>query len=124
MSTLLNQYHISKRVRGVKKAKKVLDIVCELPPSWYVSPFVAASMLNVTIFSSSIYTSSWPFTLGESILKLKKAVIPQNTNRDTEIKRTHIGPSKMCLRSKQQISAHAYIMVGDLEDKDWKGKCF
>ena len=88
-----------------------------------MSPFVAASMLNVTYFSSSIKTSSWPFTSGESILKLKKAVIPQNTNRDTEIKRTHIGPSKMCLKSKQQISAYAYIIVVELEEKDYKEVC-
>ena len=81
----------------------------------YWSPFVTAVMSIVIYFSSNVNTGD-TFTLGSSTLKLKKAVIPQNINKDIDIKWTHFWPLKMFLYKKKQISAHTYIKV----EKDGK----
>ena len=80
-------------------------------------PFVDAEMPIVTYFSSNVNTGDI-FTLGSSTLKLNKAVIPQNINKDIDIKLTQCGPSKKCLYRRQQVSANAYIKVKKVEGED------
>ena len=81
------------------------------------SPFVAAVMPIVMYFSSNVNTGD-TFSLRSNTLKLKMAVIPQNINKDIDIKLTQCGPSKKCLYRKQQISANAYIKVKKDEGED------
>ena len=76
-------------------------------------------MAIVTLFSSKRKASSGVLLKsGPSTFSVKIAVRKQNSNNDTEMVWTKIGPLNMFLWSKQQISAQAYNKVEEVEKKE------